>query len=219
MCSELPYARARLAVATNPIANCCDCDCDCTLFGLWRHMDGEHVFTGIVTNKHGSSGVFKKLDDPRDELDGPGHMMEESEILSQFSLYDNSSINRAQKTIDVCSFAGKELDFGDINFFDKYMEKLGSPGYEAIEFFPHDVTRVRADDRILLKANGSGVDPTGVSVPAVERFFAHVVSITPCGKITAVPCARLLWAAVTPKTPILVPLEAVMAVKRGGYWE
>jgi len=206
---------------SNGCDGCNSCDCNTGPFAIWRHMDGENVFTGIVTDKRDGGGAFKKLDDARGELDGAGHVMERSELLSQFSLYDGSSVECVQKPIDVCVFAEKEdVDEGDMRFFDNYMENANEPGFEPIDFFPHDdVTRVRADDVVLLKANGVGVDPGGTSVPAVERFWAHVVSVTPCGKVTAVPRARLHWSRVTPDQPILLPIEAVMAVKHGIYWK
>ena len=187
---------------------------------MWRDMDGESVFTGIVVHKSGDGQVFKKLDDPRGELDGPGHDMEESELLSQLALYDNSIIERVQSSVDVCGYAGKQDDLhvDDLPFFDWYMERLGQTGFGPIDFFPHEVTRLRADDLIVLKANGTGVDPGGQVVPAVERFWAHVVSVTPCGKITAVPRANLMWSSVGMDKPILVPIEAVIAVQHGMYW-
>lgn len=210
-------------------AQCSDCS-QCARcgaggpMGVWRKMNGRDVFTGIVKlppsqMPAGGTG-FKKLDDPEDGLDGAGHDMEVSELFSQFSLYDDSTIERAQKPLDVFRFPNKERDWtpGDVGFFDTYVAQMERDGNPPIDFSPHDVKLVRAGDFIVLKARGEGANAESRRVPAVELFWALVVSVTPCGQVTASPANELVTVHAPEGEPFLVPLDAVMAVVHGPNW-
>ena len=152
---------------------------------IWRTMDGAEVFTGLVLT---NDNEIKRLDDPRGALCGPGHVASETELLSQFALYDESSMPRLQVPIECRTFTNKELTAEDIGFM------------ENAQPFPDSV---RAEDLVALAATH-------------QRFWARVLSVTPCGKVTVFPLSPL--DMVPSNTPILVSIKAVMAARRGANW-
>ena len=151
---------------------------------IWRTMDGAEVFTGLVLT---NDNEIKRLDDPHGALCGPGHVASETELLSQFALYDDSSMPRLQVPIECRTFTNKELTAEDIGFIDNAQP------------FPDSV---RAEDLVALATH--------------QRFWARVLSVTPCGKVTAFPLSPL--DVVPSNTPILVSIKAVMAARRGANW-
>ena len=68
---------------------CCNTNDD-GLRALYRKLDCNRVFTGIVKKGEGLSDGMFKLDDPHGPLDGPGHTMAECGFLAEMSMYDGS---------------------------------------------------------------------------------------------------------------------------------
>jgi hypothetical protein len=185
-------------------------------YAAWRKLNGVEVFTGIV--KLGETAL--KLDDPHGPLDGPGHKMCNAEFISQMAMYEGSETNRIQKPVDFVSFKDKRMSSREINYLDKYFE---TNPYDLV-FFPFDElpgggfsSRVRADDEVLISVTGDTMF-RGKSTRTNERFFCHVMSVTPDGRITAVPMTDLNWADVGRSDPIWFPAEAVIASRKGAYW-
>lgn len=132
-------------------------------------------------------------------------------------MYDDSTVARAKEL--VCkNYGEKELDAKAGKFLldsaaahddddDEYIPKL----------FPVDV---RPGDKVALCSIGTTThaeDATKV-VPTNERFWARVISATPCGKVTAWPQANLQWSDVSPDAPVWFPMHSIMAVERGALW-
>ncbi len=193
----------------------CTCDDPTTLRALWRKLEGKRVFTGIVTT---DGNAFRKLHDPTGPLDGDAHEMHLNEFFAEMSMYDDSTIPRAQKPI------GKKL----VCMQSKTEKHVADGEEEPDAWFPFDLDasgnvdpssiRVRSDDRVKVKLVGH-VRHKGNRVPLCERFWCHVVSVTAAGIITAVPTVKLNWSPVGPDTPVYFPVTRVMSMNRGKHWD
>ena len=215
-------SNARPAMSHRGHNGCHGCNGGQGALAMYRSMNGNSVFTGFVNLNNGKpteERVFK-LDDPTGALDGPGHIADPTEFLSQMALYDDGPTQH-QVEIACRAFPDKHNNMTPQEWahLDSYMEHLGEPNYPVIHFFPDDSSSIRADDRILMTALGEGVDRQGKKCPAHERFWADVLSITPCGKITAISMNTLKWSAVAKHDPILVRVENVIASSHGEHWE
>jgi len=223
--------------------HCAHCDNALTTSGagalaLWRDLNGVSVFTGIVKlpgelpgcpelrrmfGEHEGYPVFMRLDDPHGCIDGPGHIMSVSEFLSQLALYDGSEDNRLQQPVDAWRRPCKHIVPQDAPFFNAHFDK---PTYEVIDLFPFSstdgkiVTDLREDDDVVISVCGTTTDPDDPTktIPFFERFWADVLSVTPCGLVTATPRSTLQWVDVSPSRPILFHADAVLARHKGHHW-
>lgn len=202
--------------ATSKHLKCCDAADSSSLFAIYRKLNGSKVFTGMVSYDQSDRCKFKKLDDPTGELNGPSHVMDEIEVIAQFSLYDDTTLEVGLE-IECCLFTNKDDDITakDVTFFESFVD---SPQFEKIAFFPHNPMDIRADDMVVVKASGTAKDDDGDVVPAFERFWAEVLAITPCGRIIARSHAQLHWSPIALYQKIVFPIEAVIASKKGIYW-
>jgi len=181
-------------------------------------MDGEPVFTGIVGHRGSMDGEpkmsYKRLDDDDDKgidrLNGCGHEMCEGELLSQMSFYDGSSVPRAP-FLDC-----RSLHIEDESFFsglDAYTRR------RLVRGAAESIKKVRTGDEVVLCAIGTTTDPSdGKTVPFRERFWARVLSATPCGKVNVMPLADLHWAPVKSTEPVWYHVGSTLAVKMGENW-
>ena len=194
-----------------------DCSCGGTEgpFAVWRKMDGVPVFTGIVaTTRENEPARFKRLDDDDDvgpdRLNGHGHEMCEGELLSQLSFYDDSTVRRAP-FLD-CRSCGT-LHIEDESFFSA----LDANIRRRLVLLPKEV---RTGDEVALCAIGTTTDPTDATktVPYRERFWARVLSATPCGKVNVVPLADLHRAPVGRAEPVWYHVGSTLAAKLGENW-
>ena len=163
-----------------------------------------------------------KLDDPFGDLDGPGHTMTSVEFLSEMALYDGSKNIRFQQRVNCKLCPCKHMSTSEVCFFDEY---YSNPDFDPVVHYPFEkvgqriIAHVRADDSVVLTVRGSTTDPnTSKKTKTAERFWAHVLSVTPDGRVTAVPKSTLHWAPVSPDNPIVFPIEAVLARVDGRYW-
>ena len=182
---------------------------------IWRNLNQESTFTGIVKVPVDGSSVLKKLDNPDAGLDGPGHEMTNVEFLSQMAMYDGSEERRVQQPIECEDYTSRNLCVDDVVFWDAHFEEERPYDVHWFPFDEHGKPLVRADDEVAVKAIGHS---TRGQLASMERFWAHVVSVTPCGIVTAVPMATLYWQDVTPDMPIYFPVTAVMGSRHGAYW-
>lgn len=98
--ANAPVLLKHLPSDINPPANatCCGkyrCTCEGP-FALYRKRADVSVFTGIVTRDKQS---FLKLDDPKGQLDGQGHVMEHVEFAATMSCFDDSSLPSAKHVV------------------------------------------------------------------------------------------------------------------------
>ena len=184
---------------------------------MYRVMNGRSVFMGIV--QRGVPNALVKLDDPRGELDGPGHVMCETEFLAECALYDDSSLPRTLEVEPVCM----------INKIPA-AERILPPAEARDAFFPFDhradgtlVARVRSDDRVyvLHEYLVETTDDRGetAAAPRRESFWCHVISVTTATDsplITAVPTCDLDW--IDPGEPIVFKACCVLAMRKGEHW-
>jgi hypothetical protein len=52
-----------------------------------------------------------------------------------------------------------------------------------------------------------------------ESAWYHVISVTPCGKMTAMPQVQLKWSPIGPHQPVLFNADCVLAMERGEHWD
>ena len=196
----------------------------CKMLPLWREIDGKRCFTGIVVGEQQPNTLdaaeyassFTRLDDDQGPLDGPGHSMTEPEFLSQMSMYDESEVPRAplmQSTFCGRRVPDQSLERVDLAFFDAY--------YEQANFAPLEMTpsHVRAGDCVVVRARGEITRGPNAGKYYSERFWADVVSATPCGKINAISRNSLNNGPIEEGSAIWFPIGAVLAAKRGVNWE
>jgi hypothetical protein len=171
---------------------------------LYRNNSGVQTWTGIAASTDRST--FKKLDDPSGELDGPGHVMENNEFISEMQQYDGST--PVAKPVDV--WPGATLAAND-------SEKAN---FHAEPPFVTDsgVWHIRSDDRVKVAIRGEKLDQEGVLCPTRERIWMHVVSVTVFGVVTAVPLSQLKWSPVGPHEPVSFHGGGVFGLKRGSNW-
>ena len=135
-------------------------------------------------------------------------------------MYDDHDHDRIQKPLECMSFREKQLPCEAVKFFDSYFAKYG---YD-LTWFPFDVMdnqvipRVRADDDVVVCATGTTFT-NGREQNVRERFFCSVLSVTPCGIVTAVPSATLAYLPVSPQELVYFNVDAVLASRHGCYWE
>ena len=176
---------------------------------LYRKMDGVSVFTGFV--KRGDN--FFKLHDVWGDLDGDAHEATPPEFLSQMALYDGSEDKRYQKPIPTISVASKDESI----LHGKCLDGVD-------ELFPFEESekgiraKFRADDLVLVVAVGERVCGDGCVAVTLESAWYHVISVTPCGKVTAMPTVQLKWSPIGPHEPVLFDADCVLAMKRGQHW-
>jgi hypothetical protein len=171
---------------------------------VYRKKSGVSTWTGITASPDRST--FKKLDDPRGELDGPGHAMDPNEFVSEMQQYDGS--HPIAKPVDV--WDGAPLAEND-------SEKSN---FQAEPPFVTDsgVWHIRSDDRVKVAIRGEKLNEEGVSYATRERVWMHVVSVTVFGVVTAVPLSQLKWSPVGPHEPVFFHGDAVFGLKRGSNW-
>ena len=90
---------------------------------IWRNLNQESTFTGIVKVPVDGSSVLKKLDNPDAGLDGPGHEMTNVEFLSQMAMYDGSEERRVQQPIECEYYTSRNLCVDDVVFWDAHFEE------------------------------------------------------------------------------------------------
>eukprot|EP00966_Prymnesium_polylepis_P226000 5227479-Prymnesium_polylepis.1 len=180
-------------------------------FALYRKLNGVSVFTGFVDR----NGTICRLHDVSGDIDdGDAHEATPQEFLLQMALYDGSEENRVQKEIPVVSVADKDEAILEGKVFG-----------DGVEFFPFATShtsgvlaKFRADDRVMVVVYGERVCKHGSPVPTRESFWCHVVSVSPQGKVTAVPTVQLKWSPIGPHEPVLFDAACVLAMKHGQYW-
>ena len=88
------------------LGSCSDCNVEIGPMAVYEQLNGRSAFMGIVryssldimpdetsvagrgaTSAGGSKFTLVKLDDPQGPLDGPGHVMDDNEFLTEVSLY------------------------------------------------------------------------------------------------------------------------------------
>ena len=205
------------------------------LAAFWRPRNGKDTFMGIVrhpTTDMDASPIFIKLDDPKGELEGPGHVMTDMEFMTECSHYDHATgsiafmylpcmrrdsiaelINeedmeafQRNHAVGVLSFHDKPEDFTDVeddHFDEKYPPIVG----------------VRAGDRVKIVAAGLMVMQKGMA-PFRERFWVHVTSVTSFGMITGITPNELHGCNISEETGFLsFDISAVLGVMKGEHWE
>ena len=195
---------------------CSGCDAEVGPMAVSRDLGGRSAFTGIVrygtldllpdeSSVAGASAgpALVKLDDPDGALDGPGHAMDDDELLSEFVHYDGGGSPPGWVS----------PPFKDLRDKDASLLGDGERGRFADETFPFDVrddgslrARVRAGDavkviyerdqplpllrKLMKQAPELGdVDGEGrpTMAPTIERQWLTVVSVAKHGVVTARP--------------------------------
>ncbi len=196
----------------------CDCgSCD-NILGLSRELNGVSTFTGIVSR---GGNEFFKLNNPRGELDGPGHAMSANEFLSEMAMYDGSEHNRIQVEMPVLDMRG-EADR------ERFLpDKENGLAYDVA--FPWSIrsdgsifAHVRSGDTVRVVNVGTitGKCENGheYTIPTTERFWLYVVSVTAGGTIIAIPASQLKWSPFGPHAPVYFDATAVVCVRHGEHW-
>lgn len=203
---------------------------------LWRARNGKDTFMGIVQLPFydvDADPVFFKLDDPKGDLEGPGHEMSTDEFLTECMHYDNFSAGleftllplmrpnnilapvklvdhlalHANGGVGVVSFKSKPQDFTDSQD-DEFQEKYPDA--------------VRAGDTVKIVACGlyeSDDEEEDGPNPFLERFWVDVISVTSFGMVTGVSCNDLKYCNISQETGLLAfHKSAVLGVKHGRNW-
>jgi len=179
---------------------------------LYRQKDGVSVFTGFVFRGGRTTDHIFKLHDVWGDLDGDAHKASQPEFMSQMANYDGSSVELPEliPTVSVASkdesiLRGKCLDGVDALF----------PFEEHANSDLH--ANFRSDDLVLVVTVGEIMDEHGRAVTRESAWY-RVVSVTPCGKVTAIPTVQLQWSPIGPDEPVLFDADSVLAMERGQHW-
>ena len=198
------------------LGSCSDCNVEIGPMAVYEQLNGRSAFMGIVrygkldllpdeASVAGASAgpALVRLDDPDGALDGPGHTMDDDELLSEFVHYDGGGSPPGWVS----------PPFKDLRDKDASLLGDGERGRFADETFPFDVrddgslrARVRAGDaikviyerdqplpllrKIMKQAPELGdVDGEGrpTMAPTIERQWLTVVSVAKHGIVTARP--------------------------------
>ena len=175
---------------------------------LYRFLNGKDMFTGIVGL---SDKVFLKLDNPRGPLDGPGHIMEDVEFISEMSEYDGST-NRAKPLLNVLNGMAHIKPDTTLDVFAPHVENADG------------TVNVRARDVVKIAALGKQAKQPDDSCkcctkPMVERFYVDVVAVTCYGMILGFPQMPLYYSPIGPNNFISFPVEGVIGVRKGINWK
>lgn len=174
-------------------------ECSAAPFALWRDRNGVDVFTGIVVPNRESNDFFK-LHDARGSLSGPSHKMHHIEVLSEFQHYDDSNVNFSKECTAV-SIGVDMLPDSEESDFD-----VTAGGNVKLD--------IRSMDKVKIAVTGEHL-----GCPAVERFWVDVLSVTPFGMVTGVPCSTLHASNIGPEEgPIHFKVDSVIGAKRGCNW-
>ena len=205
---------------------CCsepNCNCEDGPMPVYFSLNGQAQFTGMVRyGKHdvlddssvvGTGGGIKivRLDDADGPLDGPGHVMDDDEIMCEYVHYDGGSCGPGSTPPE----GWLSPPFKNLRDKEASLLRDGEldPRYGVDETFPFDVlddgslrASVRADDEVkviyerdqplplLRKIMGQppqpgDVDDEGrpVMAPTKDRQWLEVVAVTRQGIVTARP--------------------------------
>ena len=168
---------------------------------LYRNHAGISTWTGIARD----GDTLKKLDDPSGDLDGPGHVMEPNEFISEMQQYDGST----PIAKPIVTWEGVELVADDSERSDFDAEP---------PFIVSKVVQIRSDDRVKVAVRDEKRDSNGVMCLTRERVWMHVVSVTIFGVVTAVPLSQLKWSPIGPHAPVYFHADAVIGRKSGKNW-
>ena len=215
------------------------CDPDGPL-AMWRDMGGKKQFMGIVIKHETDDGneavppearmrdprypgrAYFKLDDPRDDLDGPGHFMATMEVMAEMACYDDTTLDRAKPLENAVSVACKDRR---IIAGLKPTDPIVEDNYD--EYFPFElnekygvIARVRSGDQVGIALRHGGDDSPIDGVPrSAERFDLGVIAVTSNGIITATPHHS---AAAAPDVGeddlVCFSADCVLAVKHDAHW-
>lgn len=203
---------------------CCsepNCNCEDGPMPVHFFLNGQAQFTGMVRyGKHdvlddssvvGTGGGIKivKLDDADGPLDGPGHVMDDDEIMCEYVHYDGGTCGPGSTPPE----GWLSPDFTSMRSKDTSVLRDSDAGRFVDDVFPFDVlddgslrARVRADDDVkvlyekalplprMRELTGQppqpgDVDDDGAPVMGTcsERQWLNVVSVTRHGIVTALP--------------------------------
>jgi len=198
---------------------------------LWRARNGRDTFMGIVQlpTAEGPPTELFKLDDPKGDLEGPGHVMMDEEFLTECAHYDNPPsgvefmylplLNRncfcPMKKRDEGVFRRNHA-VGVLTFGDKPEDFTDSEDDDFDVKFP---TQVRAGDMVKVVAAGITFVHEHPA-PFMERFWIHVTSVTSFGIITGQTGNTLHSCDISPETGYLAfHFSAVLGVCHGEHWD
>jgi hypothetical protein len=166
--------------------------------------------------------AFFKLDDPRGELDGPGHFMCIQEAMTEMSCYDGSPQSGPRSIADdVICVASKNQAFIDGLL---PTDPIFTEHYE--EFFPFEldekygvVARVRSGDKVgIAYAVGAGL--ACCPPRKAERFDLDVICVLSNGLICATPMHALGANPDIKEGDVLCfGAQCVLAVKHDDHWK
>ena len=169
---------------------------------IYRKKAGVQTWTGIAMINRS----IKKLDDPFGELDGPGHLMEDNEFISEMQQYDGSTpIAKSVDTWDGASLTANDTEKSDFHAEPPFVTES-------------DAWHIRSDDRVKVAVRGQKLDHNDVPCHTLERVWMHVVSVTIFGTVTAVPLSQLKWSPIGPHEPVYFHAEGVIGRKSGNNW-
>ena len=129
--------------------------------------------------------------------------------------YDGSEVELPEliPTVSVASkdetiLHGKCLD--GVDAFFPFEESVHLPRLLHANF--------RSDDLVLVVTVGERVCEDGCVAVTRESAWYQVISVTLCGKVTAIPTVQLKWSPIGPHEPVLFDVDSVLAMKRGQHW-
>lgn len=183
-------------------------------YALYRKVDGRETFMGIASLDETMMNL-RKLDDPNGELDGPGHIMEAEEFVTEGIHYDSASgapslkLKAELKQVTLMNFQDCPQDFSDKaeeKFDIKYPHGTSVPGNRW------KVPQVRAYDTVKVMAfcmNGL----------LTERFWVTVSSVTVSGMVTGHCNNNLNTRPIKEGDLLAFPVTHVLGVIHGPYWK
>jgi hypothetical protein len=138
-----------------------------------------------------------------------------NELFTEFSTYDDSTIERKQIPVDHIEREGTEEE----------LEPFHDVLDEVDEIFPWGFyddgklkSGVRADDLVKISVKTYVTRGCGCQTPAIEHFWVHVVAVTSSGIVIGIPLSNLHCVDVGPHTPIFFPVNCVIFSRKGKNW-
>lgn len=195
----------------NKTCACVDCGAVGEPMAMWRKYKGKEIFMGIVhlprdeDDDDAAPLKLVKLNDPEGELDGPGHLMDDGEFLTECHHYNPPSERKLdiKENLGLMDFSSKPSAFYDSQegeFHVKYP-------------FGTRIPQVRNGDSVRVVKTGKIH-----GIPFVERFWVQVLSLTSFGVVTGISMNTLNSMDVKEDDLVAFPITCVVGMKQGQHW-